>query len=57
MEGLPATTDSAFRKAGSVTEIEIVWTGRMKNAVSCSYILFAKLPWPGNSEGTFQSSS
>ena len=24
---------------------------------NCNYILFAKLPWPGDSEGTFRSSS
>ena len=24
---------------------------------SCNYILFTKLPWPGDSEGTFRSSS
>ena len=24
---------------------------------NCNYILFTKLPWPGDSEGTFQSSS
>ena len=25
--------------------------------INCNYILFTKLPWPGDSEGTFQSSS
>ena len=24
---------------------------------NCNYILFTKLPWPGDSEGTFRSSS
>ena len=24
---------------------------------NCNYIVFTKLPWPGDSEGTFQSSS
>ena len=25
-------------------------------ALNCNYILFTKLPWPGDSEGTFRSS-
>ena len=25
--------------------------------INCNYILFTKLPWPGESEGTFRSSS
>ena len=31
-------------------------TGRFK-VCNCNYILFPKLPWPGDSEGTFRSSS
>ena len=27
------------------------------NNCDCNYILFIKLPWPGDSEGTFRSSS
>ena len=29
----------------------------MCNKCNCIYILFTKLPWPGDSERTFQSSS
>ena len=31
------------------------FTGKLPS--SCNYIWFTKLPWPGGSEGTFQSSS
>ena len=29
----------------------------LENNSNCNYILFTKLPWPGDSEGTFRSSS
>ena len=29
----------------------------MRNNCNCNYNLFTKLPWPGDSEGTFRSSS
>ena len=39
----------------------LVWNvedARMEcNHSYCTYILFSKLPWPGDSEGTFRSSS
>ena len=30
---------------------------QVSNYCNCNYILFTKLPWPGDSEGTFRSSS
>ena len=34
-----------------------VYTACIYNNCDCNYILFTKLPWPGDSEGTFRSSS
>ena len=31
--------------------------GRARKFEKCNYIFFTKLPWPGDSEGTFRSSS
>ena len=39
-----------------ITPASFSFTPNMVNC-NCNYILFTKLPWPGDSEGTFRSSS
>ena len=34
-----------------------VFVGNLLKNCNYNYILFTKLPWPGDSEGTFRSSS
>ena len=47
----------ALSMANFFKSILCVKTGEVEVNCNCNYILFTKLPWPGDSEGTFRSSS
>ena len=47
---------SALRHSVSAAPRTIIFLHSF-NCNYCNYILFTKLPWPGDSEGTFRSSS
>ena len=56
----PTRIDQSFksydRSLFAANHSPIATYGNICNC-NCNYILFTKLPWPGDSEGTFRSSS
>ena len=51
------SSDGNFSKSSKVFHNVCTITLILKFGPYCNYILFTKLPWPGDSEGTFRSSS
>ena len=47
----------AFASVPTIVGIYSFSVKTNKSLSNCNYILFTKLPWPGDSEGTFRSSS
>ena len=66
MENLPISKTKSFWNIICACKIDFGWVAmfstvaKLKNNYrygNCNYILFTRLPWPGDSEGTFWSSS